>query len=276
MDRPQSAPREFRPVTSVARTVRILEELGASREPQTLGALARRVGIPKSTLHGILRTLEHHGWVDTDDTGLRFRIGVGSMRMGGAYVDTDEVVQRLAPVLDRLAVATGETVQLARLTGSDVVYLAQRDSRHPIRLVSAVGGRLPAHATALGKAILAHYPAAEVDRRLPSRLERLSERTVSTRDELHAALRDVRGQGWASDHEEAADGLRCYAVALSTSTPPVDALSISVPTFRITEEREQLIVRSLLEAVRPPRPEPVLGAPRPSEDGSSRAGDGSP
>jgi hypothetical protein len=109
--------------------------------------------------------------VDTDDTGLRFRIGVGSMRMGGAYVDTDEVVHRLAPVLDRLAAATGETVQLARLTGSDVVYLAQRDSRHPIRLVSAVGGRLPAHATALGKAILAHYPAEEVDRRLPWRLE---------------------------------------------------------------------------------------------------------
>jgi DNA-binding IclR family transcriptional regulator len=248
VERAEAAGREFRPVTSVARTVRILEELGASRESQTLGALVRRVGIPKSTLHGILRTLEHHGWVETDATGLRFRIGPGSMRMGTAYADSDDVVQRLSPVLDRLAATTGETVQLARLSGSDVVYLAQRDSRHPVRLVSAVGGRLPAHATALGKALLAHYTAAEVDRRLPRRLERLTERTPSTREQLHAALADTRRRGWALDHEEVAEGLRCYAVALRISDPPVDALSISVPTFRVTEEREQLIVRSLLEA----------------------------
>lgn len=277
MGREEPAEREFRPVTSVARTVRILEELGASREPQTLGALVRRVGVPKSTLHGILRTLEHYGWVETDVTGLRFRIGAGSLRMGTAYVDTDDVVRRLAPVLDRLAATTGETVQLARLTGADVVYLAQRDSSHPVRLVSAVGGRLPAHATALGKALLAHYPAAEVDRRLPRRLERLTERTVGTREQLHAALGDTRSRGWALDHEEVAEGLRCYAVALMTADPPVDALSISVPTFRITEEREELIVRSLLEAARAPGVEAsVRGAARPPVGSPSRTVDARP
>lgn len=248
MERGGAAGREFRPVTSVERTVRILEELAASREAQPLGALVRRVGVPKSTLHGILRTLEHCGWVETDDTGLRFRIGAGSLQLGAAYVDTDHVVQRLAPVLDRLAATTGETVQLARLTGADVVYLARRDSSHPVRLVSAVGGRLPAHATALGKALLAHYPLAEVDRRLPRRLRRLTERTLSTREQLHAALADTRARGWAVDDEEATDGLRCYAVALPSAVPPVDALSISVPSFRMTEERERLIVASLLEA----------------------------
>lgn len=239
---------DFRPVTSVSRTLLVLEALARARSPRTLGVLSRELAIPKSTLHGILRTLEHHGWVETDPSGLQFRIGVRSMQVGTAYIDTDEVVRRAGPVLDRLAAQTGETVQLARIVGPDVVYLARRDSVHPVRLVSAVGGRLPAHATALGKALLARCPAAEVDRRLPGRLARLTDRTVSTRKELHAALETTRERGWALDEGEVADGLRCYAVALLLSDPPVHAVSISSPTFRMTPEREDLVVRALLEA----------------------------
>jgi DNA-binding IclR family transcriptional regulator len=237
----------FHPVTSVSRTVQVLETLASSREPHTLGSLARQLGIPKSTLHGILRTLEHHGWVETDAAGHRLRIGARSVQIGTAYIDTDEVVQRLAPLLDRLAATTGETVQLARLTGADVVYLARRDSTHPVRLVSVVGGRLPAHSTAMGKALLAEYPEADVDRRLPRRLEQLTEHTIATRAQLRDALQGVRERGWAVDDSEVADGLRCYAVALPLSIPPVDAVSISLPTFRATPEREQFIVASLLE-----------------------------
>lgn len=245
---------EFRPVTSVLRTVQVLEALATHTAPQPLGGLARQLGIPKSTLHGILRTLEHTGWIETDDSGLRFGIGARSVQLGGAYAD--DVVERLGPVLDRLAATTGETVQLARLTGPDVVYLARRDSAHPVRLVSTVGGRLPAHCTAVGRALLAHHTHAEVDRRLPGRLVAMTERTATTREEVHAVLDVTRERGWAMDDQEVAVGLRCYAVALMLSDPPVDAVSVAVPTFRITPEREELILRSLRAAG-----QSVAGAP---------------
>lgn len=236
---------EFRQVRSVLRTVQVLEALATHSIPQTLGGLARQLGIPKSTLHGILRTLEHTGWIETDDSGLRFAIGARSVQLGGAYAD--DIVERVGPALDRLAAITGETVQLARLTGSDVVYLARRDSTHPVRLVSTVGGRLPAHCTAVGRAILARYPDAEVDRRMPARLQRMTDHTVTSREQLHSVLDTTRQRGWAMDDEEVAEGLRCYAVALFFSDPPVDAVSVAVPTFRISEERERLILRGLRE-----------------------------
>lgn len=248
--------REFRPVTSVLRTVQVLEALAVHSRPQTLGALARQLDVPKSTLHGILRTLEHTGWLETDETGLRFGIGARSRQLGASYAD--DVVERVGPALDRLATITGETVQLARLTGSDVVYLARRDSTHPVRLVSTVGGRLPAHCTAVGRALLAHYPDAEVDRRMPARLQRMTDHTLTSREQLHSVLDTTRQRGWAMDDQEVAEGLRCYAVALLLSDPPIDAVSVAVPTFRISQEREQLILRGLREAQ-----EAVAAAPTP-------------
>jgi IclR family transcriptional regulator, acetate operon repressor len=89
-----------------------------------------------------------------------------------------------------------------------------------------------------------------VDQRLPRWLPAMTERTLTTREELHAVLATTREQGWAMDDQEVADGLRCYAVALPLATPPIDAVSVAVPTFRITPEREQLILRALLEAQR--------------------------
>lgn len=238
----------YRPVTSVSRTIDVLEALAASTEPYTLGTLARRLGIPRSTLHGILRTLEHRRWVETDGSGVRFRIGAGSLQVGSSYLDSDKLLARTAPLLDQLADATGESVQLARLDGADVIYLARRRSPHPVQLVSTVGRRLPAHATALGKALLAQYPAEDVDRRLPRRLGQLTDRTVTSRRDLRRQLDTIRSRGWALDDEEAADGLRCFAVALPTSRPPIDAISISAPTFRLTSAVEEQIVHALLEA----------------------------
>ena len=117
--------------------------------------LARELDIPKSSLHGILRTMIARGWVETDATGTRFGLGVRALQVGAAYLDSDDTVGLVASLLDELAQEFGETVHLGRLDGADVVYIAKRESMHPLRLFSAIGRRLPAHATALGKALLA-------------------------------------------------------------------------------------------------------------------------
>ncbi|GIJ10865.1 IclR family transcriptional regulator [Micromonospora andamanensis] len=242
-----TAPEDFQPVKSAGRTLDLLELLADHPQAWALGDLARALGIPKSSLHGLLRTLTSRGWVRTDETGSRFRLGLRALRVGAAYLDGDDRIGLLAGVLDELSRRFGEAVHLGRLDGDQVVYLAKRESVHRLRLYSAIGRRLPAHATALGKALLAEHPDQEVDRMLTWPLARLTPHTVTDPEALHAALAAVRTTGHAVDQEENAEGIRCVAMAVPLARPAVDAVSVSVPVSRLSPELEAAIVASLRE-----------------------------
>ena len=235
-------------VKSAARTVEILERLAAAPERPTLGQLARDLGIPKSSLRAILQTLQGRGWVETDATGARFGLGVRALLVGAAYVDADDVVAVTAATLDQLAATFGETVHLARLDGADIVYLAKRESRHPLRLFSAIGRRLPAFTTALGKALLAERTPAEVRAAVPDPMPRLTARSITGLDQLQRELERTRARGYAVDNEENTEGIRCLAVALPRTDPPLDAISLSVPVVRLSKERERQMAAELLRA----------------------------
>jgi DNA-binding IclR family transcriptional regulator len=230
----------FQPVKSADRALDVLEALAAAPNRRSLGDLARTLDIPKSSLHGLLRTMVRRGWVVADETGTRFGLGLRALQVGASYVDGDEVVARLADRLDALAAAFGETVHLGRLAGTEVTYLAKRESVHPLRLYSAIGRRLPAHATALGKALLARRDDAAA--RLSWPLPALTPHTITGREALLAELAAIRARGWAADREENSIGIACFAVALTDT----DAISISVPTARLTAEVEAGMVTALL------------------------------
>ncbi len=233
-------------VKSAERTLQVLESLAGSRTGMAFNELQRTLRIPKSSLHGLLQTLCDRGWVETDDTGARYSLGLRSLQLAGAYQQNDNSIRSSRARMQQLSNTTGETVQLARLDGGDVVYLAQMPSVHPISLVSAVGQRLPAHATALGKAILATLTDEEVLDRCAEPLVRLTANTHATPDSLLADLRKIRTRGYAIDAEESSPGLLCFAVALwfDESRTPV-AISISVPAFRLTDGMRASIVRLL-------------------------------
>lgn len=240
---------DFQPVKSAGRTLDLLELLADRPEPWALVDLARELGIPKSSLHGLLRTLTARGWVRTDETGSRFRLGLRALRVGAAYLDGDDTVGVLSGVLDELSRRFGETVHLGRLDGDQVVYVAKRDSVHRLRLYSAIGRRLPAHATALGKALLAGHPDAEADRLVHWPLARLTPNTVTDRLAFHAGLAEVRANGHAVDREENAEGITCIAMAVPLAVPALDAVSVSVPLARLTPELAASIVGALRETV---------------------------
>lgn len=237
----------YRPVKSAYRALDVLEAM--SRGPATLAELSRMLEIPKSSLHGLMRTLTERGWVATTPEGTRFRLGLRALQAGSAFVAEDDVVGRVAPSLDRLAALTGETVQQARLDGGEVVYLAKRDSPHPVRMISEIGSRLPAHATALGKALLADRDDASVQRLLAPPYVALTPRTITTWEALAADLARTREGGYAVDDCEAADGLCCFGVVVprSNSAPATDAISVSVPVFRLHEGRAEELATALLE-----------------------------
>ena len=243
------------PVKSADRTLEILEALAASGR-RTLGELSRTLNIPKSSLHGILRTMAQRGWVETDPTGTRFGLGLKALQVGSAYLDTDDVVGLLGGILDELAAAFGETVHLGRLDGPDVVYVAKRESIHPLRLFSAIGRHLPAHATALGKALLAERGPDDLAARLPEPLPRLTRHTIVDRARLADELAEIRVRGYAVDREENTDGIVCVARAVPVRAPATDAISLSVPAARLDDERIALMAATLagaLERVRAAR-----------------------
>lgn len=241
----RAVPRSGEAVKSAYRTVEVLELLADMPRRLTLADLQRRLGVPKSSLHGLLQTLMAYGWVDENDGG--YGIGVRALRIGAAYLDHDPMVRSAGPLLAALQRQLDETVHLAQLDGSDVVYLASRESQHHLRVVSRIGRRLPAHTTALGKALLAARGTAEVDALLPATLVALTPDTVTDRQALHAELTETRVRGWAFETGQNTPGLCCFGVAIPSSHPPVYAMSCSIPLARLTEEHRRSVVAALTE-----------------------------
>ena len=181
-----------RAVKSADRVLALLEYL--AREGQApFGAIVRDLGLPLSSAHQLLQTILGRGFIELDESTRLFKLGFRLWEVAQSYAMTDDLVSRAQPLMDELTSITTETVQLARLEGIDNVYLAISESPHPMKLVSSVGKRLPAHATGLGKVLLAALNADGLDRRLSGvTLARFTERTITDQTALLAELKRVR------------------------------------------------------------------------------------
>jgi DNA-binding IclR family transcriptional regulator len=244
-DRRMSDTGGVREVKSAARTVELLELLAARGDrPARLQELADELGVPRSSMYALLQTLISHGWVRTDVTGSLYGIGIHALLTGTSYLDSDPRVRVVQPYLDEASERLGETIHMGRLDGRDVAYLATRESHEYLRTISRVGRRLPAHAGALGKALLAQRPDAELPE---GPYEALTPNTHTTRESLLADLARVRARGWSVDREEGVTGIVGFGFALRYDTPALDAISCSVPVARLTPEHEERIVAVMRE-----------------------------
>lgn len=235
-----------RKVKSAVRTVELLEYLAARHdEPARLREISDALGVPRSSAHALLRTLVSQGWVRSDNSGTLYGIGIRALLVGTSYLDGDPYLPLITPFLDDLRDQLDETFHLARLDGTDIVYLATRESKQYLRTANRVGRRLPAYATSLGKALLAERFGADRDQHVPAELKSLTPKTITDRAALDRELDDVRVRGYAGDDEENTTGLRCFAVPLRYCKPAQDAISASVPVDRLTPQRERDLIDAL-------------------------------
>ena len=235
-----------RKVKSAVRTVELLEYLAARpTDPARLREISDALDMPRSSAHALLRTLVAQGWVRSDPTGTYYGIGIRALLVGTSYLDSDPYLPLITPFLEELRAQLDETFHPGRLDGTDIVYLATRESKQYLRTASRVGRRLPAYATALGKALLAERFGVDRDEHVPAALEALTAGTITDRAALDHQLDDVRVRGYACDDEENTAGLRCFAVALRYCRPAQDAISASIPAERLTAERERDIIEAL-------------------------------
>ena len=233
------------PVKSAARALDLLDEIAANG-PGTQLQLSNRLSIPKSSLHALLRTMTARGWLQTDPTGSVYQLGIHSLVVSSAYLDGDPVLSRAQSVMDEVAGATEETVHLGRLDGAHVIYTAKRESVHPLRMHSAVGRRLPAYSTSLGRAILAEHPESVRYDLVPDSIAALTTHTTTDKDAVLAIIDNASVLGYAMESEESCMGVRCFGVALPFARPAVDALSVAVPISRLDGGREDFIIETLL------------------------------
>jgi IclR family acetate operon transcriptional repressor len=248
-------------IESVDRALRLLQILGHYGTGATLEELAAETGLPKSSLHRTLAALRQRGFAATQGDG-RYLLGAELLRVAFDFHERLDLRAVLHPLLERLREQLNETVHLGVLDGPDVVYLDKLESSHPIRLTSMVGGRNPAHATAVGKALLAWtYPNDDAFRAWVSRHGALRRRTPNTITDVHQLVREmarIRGEGYARDMEESELGVRCVAVPVFLGrTTPDAAISVSAPRDRLRAARIREVGRALLVTAPPPSIEPV-------------------
>ena len=246
----ESDRRGIREVKSAARTVELLELLAAHRhQPMKLREMAEAMGAPRSSVYALLRTLVERGWVRTDTTGTLYSVGIQALLTGTSYLDVDPILRIVQPQISNVSVQLDETIHYGRLQGADVVYLATRESSAYLRPTSRVGRRLPAFATAMGKALLAEefFAAGEpgLAAHLPGTLPSLTPHTLVDPSELRAQLVQAHLDGFAVDREENVLGITCFAVALDLGGSYLDALSCSLPLERMREGRQAEVLVAL-------------------------------
>ena len=208
--------------------------------------LARRLGLPKSSIANICNALAEIGLVRRIGTG--FALGRKLAELGGAYLASVDLVQEFYEACNDLPTGSEETVQLAVLDDVEMTYLARHDGTQPVRLTSQIGRRLPASVTATGKAALASIDEREVRRRFEGHeLPTLTSRSLATVDALIADLGIVRRRGYAMDDEETVEGVVCFGVAIPGRRPGEGpyAASITLLKARATPERIPALVNDL-------------------------------
>jgi len=237
--------------SSLRRALRILDALvepTATRRPLSLAELSVDAELNKATALRLLAPLCDNALVAKTADG-RYLLGVRAATLGEAYLAGLDLRTVAGPVLEDLAVRTGETAHLVVFAEPEVVYVHKVDSPSAVRMHSRIGARMPAYCTGVGKAMLAHLPRAVVDRVIAHGLPQRTPRTLTDAAALHADLERTRLRGWAIDDVENEPEIRCVAAPIFDRSGTVTAAcSLSGPQTRITRQRTKELGPLVAEA----------------------------
>jgi DNA-binding IclR family transcriptional regulator len=244
-----------RPVSSsgtpsvAQRLLSLLDAFDADTPQLTLSQLARRTGLPVSTVHRLVRELQRWGGLERDEQG-RYGVGLRLWEVGSLCDRNLSLREQAMPFLEDLYEATHENVQLAVLEGTQVLYLERIAGRRAVPVVSRPGGRLPAYATAVGHALVAYSSPEVQDRVLAEPLRPLTDRTVTDPARLRRMFAEVRRTGAAiCDGFMTPDALSVAAPVFGPGDRPVAALSVVVRSGAATGQAYAPAVRTAARGI---------------------------
>jgi len=238
------------PIKVLTKTFAVLEVLLEHKSPMSMSKISEKLKYYPSTVHRILDTLKYGGYVEQNQNTQKYQLGLKLIELGMAKINQIDLIKESRPFLRELAKNCNETVHLAILEDTNVLYLAKEESSQTIsiRMISYVGMRRPLHCTALGKILLAFLPIKERDNLL-ARLElfKLTENTITNRKQLETELNKVVQRGFGMDREENEKDVCCIAAPVKDYQGKViAAVSISSPTYRVDQEKHNYLKQYLI------------------------------
>jgi IclR family KDG regulon transcriptional repressor len=236
-------------VSGAARTMAILEALAEHPEESGVSEIAQKLDMSKSTVYRFLQSLKTRGYV-VQDAEDRYRLSVRLFELGAQALPHLDIVREAEPGMRHINELTGETVHLGILDEGSIVYVHKIDSKYNLRMYSRIGRRAPLYCTGIGKVLMAWLDQPELMAHLQD--ESFKPRTANTLTSIEAYLQElsvVRAQGYAEDHEEFEDNMRCLAAPIRDRFGHVvGGMSVSFPCFRFRDELKQDYVKRLMEA----------------------------
>lgn len=224
-------------IASAAGTLEILEILGEAERELSLGSVVARSGRPKGTVHRMLSTLVHTGFVSQDPASARYRLTLKTWRLGANAIRDLDLLRVALPHLERLMRETGETVHLAVLDPSgDVIYVCKVESPQSIRVQTRLGQLNPSWCTATGRCLLA-FNEDVAEKVLARRLRPRTARTITDAAKLRKILADVRTRGYAvtcAENHPEMGGIA--APVLDHAGGVVAACGAAIPEFRMDQK----------------------------------------
>jgi DNA-binding IclR family transcriptional regulator len=227
----------------VAKALEVLEAFSSDTPELSLAELARKLDLPKTVGFRLLHTLEAYGFLQRVSRDGRYRIGPKAFQVGALFVAGNRLVQEADQILRELRDQTGCTSLLHVADGLATLVVAIAESTSLVRVVARLGSRLPLHVTASGKVLLAYEDEQALEKKLASlELSALTPRSITTLDELRAALVRVREQGFALSKDELALGMWAAAAPVRDHTNRVvAALAVAAPTGSLRIETDVLV-----------------------------------
>jgi DNA-binding IclR family transcriptional regulator len=235
---------------AVDRALDILELLASSRAGLTLSDLSNSLGVPKSSVHYLLHTLQRRGYLHRNEVTNRLLLGLKIVTLSNAALSCIELRRHAAPHLRQLAERAGLTVHLAVLQGDEAVLVDKLEPAGVARLATWVGKRMDLHCTGVGKAILAYLPEEQFDRLARDRhFVRYNENTITSRHRILEEIGRTRKRGYALEDEEGEIGFRCVGCPIFDLEGCITAaVSVAGTTSQITTENVALLAEYVQKA----------------------------
>lgn len=238
-------------INSVDRALAILCQYSQRVKELGITELSQLLDLPKSTVHGLVKTLEARGFLVKNAENGKYRLGLKVYDLGMSYSTGMELQTAAKPVAQALSAKYGKSVHVAVFAGGMAVFIMKVEHKDYIMAIPRTGLSFPAHATASGKVLLAHLPQAELDKHLAEGLYPLTRRTITDSKILVGELEKVRTQGYAVDNEETFSGIGCVAAPIrDQSGRVVAAVSMSGVVAEVLGESHPDMVRDVIESAR--------------------------
>jgi len=225
-------------VQTLERSLDVLEVLAHAEEPLGVTEIGSRISLHKSTVHRILQTLCHRGYVERKKDNERYQLGIKIIELGIRFFNDLEIRKVAAPVLSDLVKVLDEVVHLVLPDDGEIVYIDRAESSQVVSMHSKVGRRAPMHCTAVGKALLSTLPEEEVRHILELKgMTKYTPNTITDPDVLLIGLREIRASKISVETEENEIGIICLGTPIfDYSGQAIGAVSVSGPASRITEK----------------------------------------